>query len=173
MVFGISLGTFTLLHVLISLVTIGTGMVVLLGLIAGKRLDRWTAVFLATTAATSITGFGFPLNGITPPVIFGIVSLIVLGLASVARYRFGLAGAWRRTYVINASIALYLNVFVLVVQSFQKIGVLHALAPTQSEAPFAVAQLLVLAMFGTLTLLADARFRGTAVSAVLTKVAHG
>jgi hypothetical protein len=160
MVFGMSLQTYTLLHVLISLIGIGSGLVVMYGLLTAKRLDRWTAVFLTTTALTSVTGFGFPFKGVTPAINVGVISLIVLAVAIVARYVLHLVGAWRRTYVISVAVALYLNVFVLVVQSFEKVPALKTAAPTQKEAPFVVAQLLVMAIFVVLTIFAVKRFRG-------------
>src|SRR5271154_3745642 len=121
MILGMSLSTFTLVHVIISLVGIGSGFIVLYGLLTGKRLDGWTALFLATTVATSVTGFFFPFDHLLPSHKVGIISLVVLAIAIVARYALHLAGAWRRIYVITAIIALYLNVFVLVVQSFEKV----------------------------------------------------
>ena len=156
---GMSLETFTLVHVLLSLAGIASGLVVLLGLLGGKRLDGWTGVFLATTVATSLTGFGFPFVELLPSHQVGIVSLLVLALALVARYPLRLAGAWRRVYVISAVMALYLNAFVLVVQAFLKIPVLKALAPTQGEPPFAIAQGLLLVAFIVLGSLAATRFR--------------
>ena len=146
-------------HIALSLVGIGAGFVVLLGLLAAKRLDGWTAVFLATTTATSVTGFFFPYNGFTPAIGVGIVSVLVLGLAIHARYIFHLAGAWRRIYVVTAVIAQYLNVFVLVVQLFQKVPSLQVLAPTQSEPPFLAAQLVVLVLFTVLGVTGVKRFR--------------
>src|SRR5277367_1276697 len=107
------LNAFTLFHVLLSLAGIGSGLVVVYGLLTSKRLDGWTAIFLATTAATSVSGFLFPFHKFTPGIAIGILSLILLGIAVLARYCYGLAGGWRRTYVITASIALYFNVFVL------------------------------------------------------------
>src|SRR6202166_5475715 len=118
MVFGMTLSTFTLVHVVLSLVGIGSGLVVLFGLLAGKRLAGWTGLFLATTVATSVTGFGFPFDHFLPSHGVGILSLLVLAVAILALYSFHLAGAWRRIYVICAVIALYLNGFVLVVQAF-------------------------------------------------------
>ncbi|HEY1263799.1 MAG TPA: hypothetical protein VGF06_09760, partial [Terriglobales bacterium] len=115
-----------------------------------------TAIFLVTTGLTSFTGFGFPFERLLPSHVLGILSLLALALA---RYRFQLSGAWRAVYVVGASIALYFNVFVLVVQAFEKIPALKALAPTQKEAPFLAAQLLVLLVFGTLTVFATVRFR--------------
>jgi hypothetical protein len=148
---------YTLVHVVLSLVGIASGLVVLLGLLAGKRHSGSTAVFLATTAATSLTGYGFPFDHLLPSHIVGAISLVVLALAIYARYARRLAGAWRKVYVIGAIIALYLNVFVLVVQSFMKVPVLHDLAPTQSEPPFAVVQLAVLVLFIVLGTLAVRR----------------
>jgi hypothetical protein len=155
-----SLATYTLVHVVISLVGIGSGLIVVLGLIVGKRLDLWTALFLATTVATSVTGFGFPFDHLLPSHIVGGISLVVLAVAIVARYGRHLAGAWRRIYVIGAVVALYLNVFVLIVQAFLKVPALNTLAPTQSEPPFLIAQLVVLALFIGLGAAAAIRFRG-------------
>ena len=154
------LATYTLVHVVISLVGIGSGLVVLLGLLAGKRLNLSTALFLVTTAATSITGYGFPFTHLLPSHVVGAISLVVLAVAIYARYARHLAGAWRATYVICAVAALYFNVFVLVVQAFLKVPALHSLAPTQSEPPFAVAQLVVLALFLLLGTLAVRRSKG-------------
>ena len=159
MMLGMSLSTFTLVHVLLSLVGIGSGFVVLFGLLTRKRLDGWTALFLATTVATSATGFGFLFDHLLPSHQVGIVSLLVLAIAIVARYPLHLAGAWRRVYVICAVMALYLNAFVGVVQAFLKVPALNAMAPTQSEPPFAVAQGLVLVLFVVLGSVAAIRFR--------------
>jgi len=145
MIFGMS--TFTFLHVLISLVGIGTGLVVAYGLLASQRLETWTACFLVTTVATSVTGFLFPFHGFTPAIGVGILSMIVLIAAILALYVFRLAGAWRWVYVGGAVIALYFNVFVLIVQSFQKIAPLKALAPTQTEPPFLIAQVAALLFY--------------------------
>ena len=129
------------------------------GLLAAKRLEGWTKLFLVTTIATSVTGFLFPFHGITPGIIVGIISLVLLAAAVIARYARHLAGGWRSIYVITVMIALYLNVFVLIAQLFEKVPALKALAPTQSEAPFAVAQLLTLALFFISTIFAAIRFR--------------
>ncbi|PRD50956.1 hypothetical protein DEV92_111156 [Phyllobacterium myrsinacearum] len=145
MIFGMT--SFTFIHVLISLIGIISGLIVLAGLLASDRKDGWTLIFLVTTAATSLTGFGFPYQGFTPAIGVGILSIIILIIAAAARYPLRLAGAWRWIYVITALIALYLNVFVLVAQSFQKIPALNALAPTGSEPPFAIAQGVVLLLF--------------------------
>jgi len=158
---GMSLAVFTLLHVLISLVGIASGLVVMRGLLSSQRLDGMTALFLATTVATSATGFGFPFERLLPSHVVGIISLVILAVAIVARYAFALAGAWRWIYVVTASAALYLNVFVLVVQSFLKVPALHALAPTQGKPPFAIAQLVVLVVFAGLTIGAVRRFHPT------------
>jgi hypothetical protein len=148
-------------HVVISFVGLGSGFVVLAGLLQGKRLDGWTALFLGSTLLTSLSGFPLPADHLLPSHIVGVISVVVLVLAIVARYPRGLAGPWRRIYVVTALIALYLNVFVAVVQAFLKVPALTALAPTQSEPPFAIAQLVVLALFVALTVVAARRFRGT------------
>jgi hypothetical protein len=150
--------TFTFIHVVLSLIGIGAGVVVVGGLFAGKRLDGWTAIFLATTVATSVTGFFLPAEHFLPSHAVGIISLIALALALFARYARHLVGAWRRTYVVSAVFALYLNVFVLVAQLFLKVPALQALAPTQSEPPFQVAQAVVLAIFVAVAIVAMARF---------------
>jgi len=147
-------------------VGIGSGFVVILGLLTGKRLNGWTALFLATTVATSVTGFLFPFDHLLPSHEVGLISLVVLGLAILARYGFHLAGAWRRIYVVGAVVALYLNVFVAVVQAFEKVPALKALAPNQKEAPFLIAQLVVLALFLGLGIAAVKRFRNEPVRVV-------
>jgi hypothetical protein len=155
--FGLS--TFTQVHVIISLIAIVSGLIVTYGLLTAKRLDRWTALFLLTTAATSVTGFFFPFHGFTPAIGVGIVSTLVLALGILARYGRKLAGAWRWIYVVAALLTLYLNVFVLIVQLFQKVPGLKALAPTQSEPPFQIAQLMTLVLFVVLTIFAVRRFK--------------
>jgi hypothetical protein len=129
------------------------------GLFAAKRLDGWTAIFLVSTVSTSVTGFLFPFHRFLPSHGVGIVSLLVLAVAVLARYAFHLAGAWRRTYVVTAMIALYLNVFVLIAQAFQKVPALKAMAPTQSEPPFLVTQLVDMVLFVVFTIVAARRFR--------------
>lgn len=151
--------TLTKVHVIISLIGIVSGLVVMVGMLRAKRLDGWTALFLISTVATSVTGFFFPFHGFTPAIAVGIISLIVLTLAMFARYKSKLAGSWRRIYVVTAMVSLYLNVFVLIVQLFQKVPALKALAPTQSEAPFAVTQLCTLVLFVVLTIVAAIKFR--------------
>jgi hypothetical protein len=150
---------FTVVHVVLSLIGIVSGMVVVSGLLTRRRLDRWTATFLTTTVATSVTGFGFPFHGFTPAHAVGILSLVFLTLAIAARYRHRLVGHWRWIYVLSATISLYFNVFVLVAQAFQKVPALKAIAPTQSEPPFAVTQLVVLILFVLLAALSVTRFR--------------
>jgi hypothetical protein len=151
-------------HVALSLVGLATGFVVIWGMLNARPLDRWTAVFLATTLLTSLTGFLFPIHGFTPAIGLGLISLPVLGLAVFARYGRHLAGPWRWVYVITAVVAQYLNFFVLIVQSFMKIPKLHDLAPTQSEPPFAIAQFVALVAFVVLGILATIRFRPSTVS---------
>jgi hypothetical protein len=156
---NLNLSTFTIVHVVISLIGIFSGFVVMFGLLAGKRFDRWTALFLVSTVATSVTGFFFPFHQFMPAHAVGIISLLVLAVAIVARYVLRLAGAGRWIYVLAATVALYLNVFVLVVQLFQKAPALKALAPTQSEPPFLLTQLVVLALFVLLAIVAAIKFR--------------
>ena len=151
--------TLTKIHVVISLMGILTGVVVLIGLISGRRLNGWTAWFLTSTVGTSVTGFFFPFHGVTPGIIVGIISLLLLAVAIFARYFRRFVGAWRWIYVVTAMIALYLNVFVLIAQLFQKVPSLKALAPTQTEPPFLVAQLSTLLIFVLLTIAAAIRFR--------------
>lgn len=155
MILGMTTSTFTLVHVLLSLAGIGSGLIVLFGMLTGKRFDGWTGIFLATTSLTNVTGFLFPFEHLLPSHIIGAISLVVLAIAILARY----AGAWDRTYVVSATLALYLNVFVAIVQAFRKVPALKALAPTQSEPPFLAAQLAVLVLFVVLTVLAAKRFR--------------
>jgi hypothetical protein len=142
----------------LSLVGIGSGLVVVYGLLESKRLDRWTAVFLATTILTNVTGFLFPVHQFMPSHGVAIVSLIFLTFAVLARYRYGLAGGWRRTYVVMAVIALYLNVFVLIAQLFMKVPALKVLAPTQTEGPFKISQLTALLIFAVLAISAALKF---------------
>jgi hypothetical protein len=150
---------FTFVHVVLSLVGIGAGFVVALGLMNSAKLEGWSGVFLATTVLTSVTGFGFPFEGFKPSYVVGAISLIVLAVAIYSRYGARLVGAWRWIYVVAAFMALYLNVFVLVVQAFVKVPALKALAPTQSEPPFLIAQVIVLAVAVIVGAVATIRFR--------------
>src|SRR5881409_552500 len=154
-----SLPTFTLIHVLLSVVGIVTGLVVAGGLAGGRRLDRWAVVFLVTTIATSATGFGVPFVAFLPSHAVGIVSLVVLPVVIVAHYVKHFARAWRWIYVVGVVLATYLNVFVLVAQLFLRLPALRVAAPTQSEPPFAITQGLVLALFVWLAVAADKGFR--------------
>jgi len=155
---------YTIIHVLISLVGIFTGLIVLFGMLAGNRLDSWTKWFLITTVLTSVTGFFFPFHGFTPAIGVGVISLLVLAIAIYARYPRHLAGAWRWIYVVTAVIALYFNVFVGIVQAFEKIPALKIIAPTQTEPPFKLAQLIVLAFFIVFAIAAATRFRNEAAA---------
>ena len=147
MILGMSIPTFTFVHTALSLVGIFTGLVVLFGMFGSKRLEGWTAVFLVTTVLTSVTGFFFPFEKILPSHIFGVLSLLVLAVTLAALYVYRLAGSWRWLYVATAVFALYLNVFVGVVQAFGKVPFLNALAPTQKDPPFIIAQAVVLLLF--------------------------
>jgi hypothetical protein len=158
MTWGIPTNMFLQIHVLISLIAIVAGLVVLYGLLTGRPFGRWTALFLAMTVLTSITGFPLPPFGLTPGRVVGVISLVLLAVAVASLYAFRLAGTWRWIYFGSALAALYLNVFVGVTQSFQKLSFLQLLAPTQTEPPFLVAQLAVLAVFIALGILAAIRF---------------
>ena len=159
MILGMSVGAFTLLHVIITLVAIGSGLIVVGGMFASNKLPGTTAMFLLTTALTSVTGFLFPIHGFTPALGVGILACVILAVALFALYKQRLVGGWRWVYVITAIASLYLNVFVLVVQSFVKVSALNALAPTQSEPPFAITQAVVLVIFILIALIAVAKFR--------------
>jgi hypothetical protein len=161
MMLGMSLSTFTAFHVIISLIAIVSGLIVMFGLLGSNRRPTLTATFLLFTILTSATGFLFPSDKLLPSHMIGIVSLLLLGIACIALYVMKLSGAWRWIYVLTAMIALYLNVFVLVIQSFLKLGPLHALAPSipPSEPPFAVAEGIVLLFFVLVIIGAVRRFR--------------
>jgi hypothetical protein len=152
---------FTFVHVVLSLIGIGSGFVVVAGLLRSQRRDSWTAIFLLTTLATSVTGFALPSDRFLPSHGVGVISLVVLAAAIVALFIFRLGGAWRAIYVVSAVAALYFNSFVLVVQAFRKIPVLHALAPTESEPAFAIAQGVVLIAFVVLGIAAVRGFRAS------------
>lgn len=159
MILGMRLATFTLVHLVISLIAIASGLVVVFGMIASLRLPRLTGFFLVMTALTSLTGFLFPFKGMTPAILFGMLSMMALGVAAIARHGAHLHGAWRGTWVVSVALAVYLNFFVLVVQLFEKVPALRALAPTQKELPFKVTHLVALLLFVALTFLAMRRFR--------------
>jgi hypothetical protein len=156
---SLGLTVFTLVHVTISLIGIISGLVVVYGFIAAKQLHGWTATFLASTALTSITGFLFPFHRLLPSHIVGAISLIIVAMAILALYGRKLVGGWRLTYVIAAMVAFYFNVFVLIVQLFQKVPSLKAIAPTQSEPPFVVSQIVVLSIFVIFSVFAAIRYR--------------
>jgi hypothetical protein len=153
------LAAFTAFHVLLSLIGIAAGLVVAYGLLTSNRMDRLTAWFLGTTVATSVTGFLFPFHGITPGIVVGIISMFTLAAAIYGRYSRHLDGVWRKAYVIGAVVSLYFNMFVLIVQSFQKVPFLNALAPTQTEPPFAIAQALNLVAFIAIGVLGVKKFQ--------------
>jgi len=158
MILGMSADTFTQVHVVLSLVGIVSGLIVVFGMLSAKKLDGLAALFLATTVLTSVTGFFFPVSGFMPSHAIGILSLVFLAAAILAFYVYHLAGSWRWIYVVGAVVALYFNVFVGVVQAFRKVSFLEPLAPTQSEPPFLVAQLVVMAIFIALGVLAVRKF---------------
>jgi hypothetical protein len=159
MILGLSVGAFTTLHVIISLVGIVAGLVVVWAMLANRKADTWTAVFLGTTVLTSVTGFFFHSKAIGPPHIVGVISLVILAAVLVALYARHLAGIWRPIYVIGAVAALYLNCFVGVVQAFQKLAFLRPLAPTGTEPPFLVAQAATLVVFVVLGVMAMRRYQ--------------
>ncbi len=159
MIVGLSLHTFTIVHVIISLIAIAAGFVVMFGMLGSKPLPGWTAIFLLTTLLTSVTGFMFPIGGFTPALGTGIVAIVILAIALLALYGKHLAGAWRWIYAATAVASLYLNVFVLIVQSFQKMPFLAVLAPTQSEPPFLIAQVVALVFFVAFGIAAAIKFR--------------
>jgi hypothetical protein len=159
MILGMSLQNFTILHVVLSLVAIVTGFIVVIGMMDGKRLPIWTALFLLTTVLTTATGFIFPFGGVTPGIVIGVLSSVLLVCALFALYIRRLTQAWRWIYAVTAVAALYLNVFISIVQAFQKITFFQALAPTQSEPPFLIAQAVALAIVTVLGVIAVMRFR--------------
>jgi hypothetical protein len=165
------LSAFTLIHVVNSLIAIGSGFAVVSGLIASKPPDGSTTLFWTTAVATTVTGFLFPFHGFTPAIGLGIVSMLVLAIGLAALYRFDLVGGWRRTYAISTVIALYLNMFVLVVQLFEKVPALRELAPTQSEPPFQIAQLVVLVVFVALGVQAARKFHAEPIHMAKTRTA--
>jgi hypothetical protein len=159
MILGMSIPAFTLLHVIITLIAIGSGLIAVGGMFASHKLPGTTALFLFTTILTSVTGFLFPIHGFTPALGVGIVSCVILAVALLAYYGKHLTGAWRWIYVVTAIASLYLNVFVLVAQSFVKVAVLNVLAPTQSEPPFVIAQVSVMLIFIVIGIFAAIKFR--------------
>jgi hypothetical protein len=165
MILGMSVPAFTAFHVVLSLIGLLSGVIVLFGMLKNRRLPGWTALFLATTIATSATGFLFHSASFGPPHVVGVISLIVLAGAVAALYAYHLSGPWRSVYIATAVLALYLNAFVGVVQAFQKIPFLHALAPLGSEPPFLVAQSAVLILFVIAAVLSLNKFHPMPVAA--------
>ena len=167
MVLGMSLATFTLVHVVISLIAIAAGLLVMFGLLGSNRMPGMTAIFLLFTILTNATGFLFPFTKLLPSHIIAVLGLVLLAIACLALYGMKLAGAWRWIYVVTAMTSLYLNIFVLVIQSFLKIPFLHALAPSvpPSEPPFAAVQGLVLLFFVVVIIGGIRRFRPPATYA--------
>ena len=160
MIIGMSIHAFTLVHVVITLIAIVSGLIVVFGMLGSHRLAGWTALFMLTTVLTSVTGFMFPIHGMTPALAVGIVSMVVAAIALLALYGKHLSGAWRWIYIVAAIAALWFNVFVLIVQSFQKLPFLHALAPTQSnEPPFIIAQTAALVLLVVIGIIAAIKFR--------------
>ena len=161
MILGMSLSTFTTVHVIISLIAIVSGIIVMFGLLGSKRMPGMTAIFLLFTILTSATGFLFPFEKLLPSHMIGILSLVLLAIACIALYGMNLSAAWRSVYVVTAMTSLYLNVFVLIIQAFLKVPALHALAPSvpPSEPPFAVIQGIVLLFFVIVIIGAVRRFR--------------
>lgn len=157
MLFGLTI--FTFVHVVITLIAMAAGLIAILGMIRNNRMDGVNGAFLLFTVLTSVTGFLFPIHGLTPALILGILSIALLAIALAARYLYGMRGIWRWIYVVTAVLAQYFNSFVLVVQSFLKIPALHALAPQGNEPPFATAQGAVLLIYIVLGYLAVNRFR--------------
>jgi hypothetical protein len=159
MILGMSTSTFTLVHVILSLIGILAGVIVLIGMFSSKMLDGWTAIFLATTILTSATGYFFPSDRVLPSHVVGFISLVALAIAVFALYSRRLVGPWRWIYVIGSTVALYLNVFVAVAQAFQKVPFLSALTPTQPAPLFIVTELVVLGIFIVLAIVAVRSFR--------------
>jgi hypothetical protein len=165
MILGMSLQTFTVLHVIISMIAIAAGVVVLIGMLGSKRRAGWTGLFLLMTILTSVTGFMFPISGFTPALGVGVISLLVLLIALVALYGKHLNGSWRWIYVAAALTALWFNVFVLIAQAFMNVPFLHPLAPNGNEPPFLIVQSVALMIFVVLGLIAAFKFRpGPAMS---------
>lgn len=166
MIVGLSIQAFTIIHVIISLIAITTSFVVMFGMLGSHKLPGWTAVCLFFTVLTTVTGFMFPFNGFTPAIGTGIVSSVLLAIALVGLYGKNLAGSWRWVYVVSAVAAFWFNVFVLIVQSFEKLKFLNAAAPMvgppfaePANTQFAIAQGLVLVFFVVMGFLAVRKFR--------------
>jgi hypothetical protein len=159
MILGMTTANFTVFHTALSLIGIVSGLVVVYGMLGGKLVEKWTALFVLTTLLTCLTGYFFPVEHLLPSHIVGAITLVALAGAVLARHAFHLEGGWRRTYVLTALLALYLNCFVLVVQLFLKVPSLHAMAPKGQEPPFLIAQLVLLGVFIWLAIAAVKGFR--------------
>lgn len=159
----------TIFHTWVSLIAIFAGFVVVAGLMKSQGRQLMTFGFLSTAWATTLTGFFFPFHGLTPSFVLGVISLVPLALVTAARYKGGLKGSWRGTYVVNAVLVLYVNVFILILQAFQKVPALNALAPTQTEAPFQIAQLAALVLIIALGIVSFKNFRLKELDPVSTK----
>src|SRR5476649_2252820 len=166
MIIGLSIATFTILHVIITLIAIATGFIVMFGMVCSKKMSGWSAIFWLTTLLTSVTGFMFPIHGFTPALGVGGFAMVVPAIGLLARYVKRYAGSWRWIYVVTAVISLYLNVFVLITQSFQKLTFLNPLAPQvgppfagATNTQFAIAQGVTLLFFVVMGIAAAIKFR--------------
>jgi hypothetical protein len=173
MIFGLSIATFTTVHVIITLIAIVSGIIVVIGMLGAHRMPALTALFLTTTILTSVTGFLFPIHGFTPALGVGVISSVLLVVALIALYAKHLVGAWRWIYVVTAVAALWFNVFVLIVQSFEKLSFLNATAPQVGppfpepvNTQFAIAQAVALVVLAVLGIVAVIRFRPATLRAV-------
>jgi hypothetical protein len=153
------LSALTFIHTVLSFIAIGLGIVATARLLGAGYASRWTSYFFMTAAAVTLSGFAFPFLGVTPAFATGIVSTVILAAWLLARYRFQLVGVWRSIYALSIVASLYLLIFVTIAQAFQKIPFLSALAPTQSEAPFVVSQVIALGLFAVIAVSAVRRFR--------------
>jgi hypothetical protein len=159
MILGMSLQTFTVVHLIISVIAIALGFVVAGGILSSNRLPGWTVGYLVLTIVTSATGFLFPFTTLLPSHIVAIISLVLLAVAGYALYGRNLFGVWRKVYIVTAMLALWFNVFVLIAQSFQKVALLNVYAPKGTEPPFAITQGVVLLFFVFAIILGIKRFR--------------
>jgi hypothetical protein len=151
----------TLIHVILSLLAILSGIRVAQGLMAARRYEKTTLFYMLSTALTLVTSFLFPYNGVTPGIIVGIICVLIFVPTAFARYMFHMAGIWRPVFVVGALALLYFNCLVLIVQSFQKIPSLNALAPTGGEPPVTISQAVLLVIFLLVGFFSVRRFRPT------------
>jgi hypothetical protein len=169
MIIGVSIATFTILHVIITLIAIATGFIVMFGMVCSKKMSGWSAIFWLTTLLTSVTGFMFPIHGFTPALGVGGFAMVVLAIGLLARYVKRFAGSWRWIYAVTAVVSLYLNFFVLIVQAFQKIPLINPLAPVvgppfagATNTQFAIAQGVALVFFVVMGIVTALKFRPVA-----------